>query len=944
MRYITFCMLLTSFALSAQKKTTTAPVAKKPLTHSVYDGWKEIPFKALTPDGNVAAVAINPQDGDGKAVFYNLITNAQDSVKRAAEIALTFDSKHSVFKIKPQQRLVKDLRRQKKKKEDLPKDSLGIYSIATRKIEKVGEVKSFKIPEKAGGWVAYQLEAKKDVKPKADDKTKSESKPEEKKPEQKAKKKKTNTDDNGYTLVLRSLADGKERQFGYVKDYTFAKFGQGLLFATTGNDSTMKAGVYWHDLTNGNLTTLYQGKAKFKYRGLSISEDGKQAAFLIDTDTTKALVRHFQLHVWKAGEPTAKLIDAENSLALPTNWLVSENYTPVFSKDGNKLFFGSCPAPAVADTTLLPEEMAVVEVWGSNDDYIYPQQNKQLDSEKKRSYLALLDLNTRAIKQIGDKQIPTITLGNEGNANVLLGESDVKYRKMITWDTQVFSDVYVFDVATNMRKEVRSQLKGNANLSPLANYVYWYSQPDTAWFAYNISNEKTNMLSKGIGVGDEEDDHPDFPSAYGLAGWTKGDQQVLIYDRYDIWSLNPNGNEAPTNLTKVGRTEKIRFRYLRLDNEERFIDPDRELLLSAFNETTKAAGYYKFNLKTKQLTRLLMTDHRYSFTAKAKNANKFLFTRESFREYPDVWATDLTFATPKKITTANPQMKNYFWGSVEKVAWTSLDNQPLEGLLYKPEGFDPNKKYPMMVYFYEKYADDLHQHYAPAPIRSFINFSLYASNGYLVFVPDIVYKIGYPGESAHNCILPGVTALISKGFVDEKHIGVQGHSWGGYQTAYLVTRTNLFAAAEAGAPVVNMISAYGGVRWESGLSRMFQYEKSQSRLGGTLWQKPMLYLENSPIFFADKIQTPLLMMHNDADGAVPWYQGIEYYMALRRLHKPVWMLNYNGQGHGLTQRQDRTDFAIRMMQFFDHYLKAAPMPPWMKQGISAVEKGTTKGY
>ncbi|MFM7856421.1 MAG: S9 family peptidase, partial [Flammeovirgaceae bacterium] len=451
-----------------------------------------------------------------------------------------------------------------------------------------------------------------EMKLKADDKSKTESKPGEKNPEQKPKKKKANTDENGYTLVLRSLADGAEKQFGYVKDYAFAKFGQGLLFTTTGNDSTTKAGVYWHDLTNGKLTALHLGKPKFKYKGLSISEDGKQAAFLVDTDTTKALVRHFQLHVWREGDSSAKWMDAENSLALPAHWLVSEHYTPLFSKDGNKLFFGSCPTPAVADTTLLPEEMAVVEVWGGNDDYIYPQQNKQLDTEKKRSYLALLDLSTRTIKQIGDKQVPTITLGNEGNANILLGESDVKYRKMITWNTQVFSDVYVFDLATNVRKEVRTQLKGNANLSPLANYVYWYSQPDTAWFAYNIKTEKTNQLAKGIKVADEEDDHPDYPAAYGLAGWTKDDQHMLVYDRYDIWSINPNTNEVPTNLTKVGRKEKIRFRYVRLDNEERFIDPDKEMLLSAFNEATKASGYYKYSLKTNQLTKLLMTDHRYS--------------------------------------------------------------------------------------------------------------------------------------------------------------------------------------------------------------------------------------------------------------------------------------------------------------------------------------------
>jgi hypothetical protein len=437
MRYLFVVLLLISFSAYAQKKNTSVPVVKKPLSHSVYDNWKEIPFKSLTPDGTVAVMAINPQDGDGKAIFYHLKTNVQDSVKRAAEIGLTFDSKQVVFKIKPQQKVVRELRRQKKKKEDLPKDSLGIYSITTRKTEKVAEVKSFKIPEKAGGWVAYQLEAKKEVKPKADDKSKTEVKPEEKKEEKKStKKKKGNSDDNGYTLVLRSLADGKEKTFGYVKDYSFAKLGQGLLFSSTGNDSTMKAGVYWYDLTNGNLATLHQGKSKFKYKGLSISEDGKQAAFLVDTDTTKALVRHFQLHAWKQGEP------------------------------------------AVSDTTLLPEEMAVVEVWGGNDDYIYPQQNKQLDTEKKRSYLVAYDLASSTVRQIGNKDVPTITIGNEGNSKILLGESDVKHRKMITWDTRNFSDVYVFDLATNTRKLVQEKVKGNANLSPLAEYVYWYSLPD----------------------------------------------------------------------------------------------------------------------------------------------------------------------------------------------------------------------------------------------------------------------------------------------------------------------------------------------------------------------------------------------------------------------------------------------------------------------------------
>ncbi|MBX2965073.1 MAG: S9 family peptidase [Cyclobacteriaceae bacterium] len=929
---LTLLLALTATAWG-QKSKSVQPVQKKPLTHDVYDNWKEITYRALTNNGAFAAYTINPQDGDGKIVFRNLKTLTQDSVHRAANISLTWDSEHAVFKITPQKALVKDLRKQKKKKEELPTDSLGIYSFANRKTEKIPEVKSYKIPEKTGGWLAYQLEAAKPPKP---DTSKKAAKP---------KKVKKSTDDNGYTLVLRNLNNNEEVQFGYVKDYTFAKFGQGLLFHTTGNDSTLKPGVYWYDLQNGNTNTLFEGRSKYKVKGLSISEDGTQAAFLVDADTTKALIRYHQLYYWKKGEQQAHVLADEKSTGIPADWIVNENYTPSFSKDGSKLFFGTSPKPVVQDTTLLAEEIVNVEVWTWNDDYIYPQQNSRLNADKRKSYLSVLHLNNNRIVQLANENIPTLETGDEGNASIALAANETPYLKMRTWDIDVYKDLQLVNLQDGSVQTIQQKIKGNARLSPNASYVVWFSNPDTAWYSYSVANKTVVKLNESLKVkfADEEDDHPYYPSGYGVAGFTANDAQFLVYDRYDIWAFDPENRKTPANLTKIGREQKIRFRYVRLDREERFIDAEKEMLLSAFNETTRQSGFYKLSLNDGKLTKLIMGNYRYGNAVKALQANTMLFTRENFNEFPDVWTTDFNFSSPKKLSDANPQMSKYLWGSVEPVTWTSSDNIPLEGMLYKPEGFDPKKKYPMMVYFYEKNSQNIHQHHAPAPIRSIINFSLYTSNGYLVFVPDVVYKIGFPGESAMSSIMPGVTSLIAKGFVDEKRIGIQGHSWGGYQIAYMVTRTNLFRAAEAGAPVVNMISAYGGIRWESGMSRMFQYEQTQSRIGGTLWEKPMHYIENSPIFFADKVQTPLLMMHNDADGAVPWYQGIEYYMALRRLDKPVWMLNYNGQGHGLTQRHHRTDFAKRMMQFFDHYLKDAPMPDWMNKGVPAIEKGIRQG-
>ena len=250
----------------------------------------------------------------------------------------------------------------------------------------------------------------------------------------------------------------------------------------------------------------------------------------------------------------------------------------------------------------------------------------------------------------------------------------------------------------------------------------------------------------------------------------------------------------------------------------------------------------------------------------------------------------------------------------------------------------------MISYFYERSSDGLHSYRAPAPSASTINLTYFASNGYLVFVPDIKYELGLPGPSAYDCIVPGVLSIVDRGFVDKDNMAIQGQSWGGYQVAYLVTQTNMFKAAGSGAPVVNMTSAYGGIRWGTGMSRMFQYEQTQSRIGGTLWEKPWYYVENSPLFYADRIKTPLLIMANDEDGAVPWYQGIEFYMALRRNNVPSWLLVYNGEDHNLVQRKNRKDLSVRLSQFFDHYLKGEPMPHWMKYGIPATEKGKTMRY
>ncbi len=463
----------------------------------------------------------------------------------------------------------------------------------------------------------------------------------------------------------------------------------------------------------------------------------------------------------------------------------------------------------------------------------------------------------------------------------------------------------------------------------------------------SMADGKKNQLTTPASflAWDEENDVPDYPNAHGTAGWTERDESLLIYDRYDIWKFDPDAMKEPVNLTMNGRKNRISYRLVKLDKEERVIDLNKPQLLKGFNEVTKGNGYYKARLSTAASPKELMAgNYMLRSISKAKNTDHVIYTMESFEQYPDLHYATLDFKKSIRLTHGIDQQKDYLWGTAELVSWISLDGRKLEGVVYKPADFDPAKKYPMIVSFYERNSETLFNYRMPEPHRSTIDYHLYNSNGYIVFNPDIRYVDGYPGESCYNCLMPGVAMLIGKGYIDEKAIGAQGHSWGGYQVAYLATRTDLFAAIESGAPVVNMFSAYGGIRWGSGLARSFQYEHTQSRLGGTPWSTPLRYLENSALFTMDKVQTPVLIMHNDADGHVPWYQGIEYFVAMKRLGKPCWMLNYTGEPHWPTKIANKIDFQKRMFQFFNHYLKKEAMPGWMSDGVPAVEQPYELGY
>ncbi len=636
-------------------------------------------------------------------------------------------------------------------------------------------------------------------------------------------------------------------------------------------------------------------------------------------------------------------------LGLKKDWQVSENRQPKFSKDGNSLFIGLMPKLAEKDTTLIADDHAKVDVWSYKDDFIQPQQLKNLEREKKRSYLSVIDLsNPVKVTQLADLDMNQVEILNEGNSNFALGTSDNAYRLSLNWDVTGRKDYYIINTKTGERELFAKALAGKVEMSPNGKFAVFYNAENGLWSSYNIETKETKVLNKKLKVKfyDEENDSPTLAQEYGVAYFTDNDETVLIKDRYDIWEFDLVGKRRPENMTNgFGRKHNITFDINQLNDDIKTINRDNLVYLGAFNNQNKQSGVYQTIIsKAKNPEEVVMSNTwGTQKMKKALNANEFIYTKESFRNSPDVYVST-NFKDEKKISAINPQQKDYLWGNGELVTWKTYSGKDATGVVYKPENFDPNKKYPMIVYFYEKLSDNLNRYQAPAPTPSRINHTYFVSNDYIVFTPDISYTIGHPGKSAEDYINSGVEALKKNTWVNGSKIAIQGQSWGGYQVAHLITATNMYAAAWTGAPVVNMTSAYGGIRWGTGMSRQFQYEQTQSRIGKTLWEAPELYIENSPLFNMPKVTTPVVIMHNDEDGAVPWYQGIEMFMALRRLQKPVWMLNYNGDDHNLIKRANKNDIQQRQVQFFDHYLKDKPAPKWMTEGVSAINKGIDWGF
>lgn len=793
------------------------------------------------------------------------------------------------------------------------------------------------------------------------------------------------TIEEGTDLVVVNLLTGDQKKFPLTSEYYLNRNGNTLVVETTkkNSDSLSKAHVIWVNTATGRADTILTGFHDAK--NYALDEAGGQLAFVAERDSaTKASSKFYRLWYYTPGMDSAAiradrtnisstLAAAGDRLSYPhipgyvsstfgqhapafiDQLTVSPDYLNFFSKDGSRLFFGLASVRPPKDTTLVDFETARMDVWNYNDDYLSPEQLVELPNDLKSSYLAVLPKGAKQFIPLADENCETIRLGEKGEGAYALGMSNKGYRIQQQWEQSGIEKLWLVDLNDGSRRLVRDKVREGGTLSPGGKFIAWYDMKDKNYYTYEIATGAIHNITAGIRVPlyDEIDDHPDDPPPHGSMGWLENDKYFYVYDKYDIWQCDPAGKTTPVILTNaVGRRHGLTFRFFRLDREDPVIHPDQWALLAVFNNHDKTNGITLYKMGSPFPADSAIT-HPSSYRAflKAKNSWTLAWLQGSFDKPDDIWVSDAADGHPgaalaasgTQLSHINPQQADYNWHTVELKHWKMLDGRMSEGLLYKPENFDSTKKYPILFYFYERDADNLYDYEPPSPDRSIINISYFVSNGYLVFDPNIFYKTGAPGEDAYNSVMSAARYMSRFKWVDSTKMGLEGHSWGGYQVAYLVTRTHLFAAAEAGAPVANMTSAYGGIRWGAGISRQFQYEKSQSRIGATLWEHPELYIKSSPLFRADKVTTPLLMMHNDADGAVPWYQGIEYFSALRRLGKKTWLIEYNGENHGLMERRNQKDWSLRMSQFFDYYLKGVPPARWITDGVPATLKGVDWG-
>ncbi len=943
---IIFALLIFTVPSAARQEEIVEPKQPVPL-EEINDilAWKSIRSPVLSNDGKWFAYRVAPTEGDGEVIIKELTGEKEHTFPVGAgprsafgEIAFSEDSVWAAFTIYPTREEAKTLSKQKKKAYN---KSALINLVSGEKIE-FEKVQRFDFSgENPSSIVFHKYQ-----------------------PEGQARE----TEKwSGSNLILYDLQSKNELNIGNVAQYAFDKKGQWLVWIVDAHEQSGN-GVLLRNMATGVILPLDTEKAEYKRLtwtekgdGLTVLKGKKDDKY---EDPLYSVIGFSQFS--SSGKPVKVIYDPLKDDSFPEKMTVSPNATPIWTDDFSALLFGIhetklkedktdkkepaekkeespeekeetgkvTPQPKIKpEPPIDPEDMPDLVIWHWKDKRIQAMQQVQEARDKNFSYLSIYRIKEKKFIRLADDEIRSISPAPRHLW--ALGYDNREYELIGNLEGRRYQDVYIIDMKTGERKLALKKYRWFSLPSPDGSHFLYYT--DDHYYTYEMATGKTYNISKDMPTSfvNTEDDHNVLDPPISPIGWTKDGISVLLYDNWDIWNVPVHGGES-TNLTVNGKTDGIRYRSrYRLDPDEKGIDLSQPVYLGPSGEWTKKSGIGRIEKGKPGVKMLLWDDASFSLT-KAKKSDVYLYTKQTYKDYPDYYLTDKDMKKATKLTKANPQQENFLWSSGSMlIDFESAKGDKLQAALFLPANYEKGKRYPTIVYIYEKLSQGLNRYYSPT--ASGFNKSVYTSRGYAVLMPDIVYKINDPGMSSVWCVLPAIDAAVDSGVVDKDRIGIHGHSWGGYQSSFLVTQTDVFKACVTGAPLTNMISMYSSIYWNSGSANQPIFESSQGRFYGGYWDNLEAYARNSPVYYAQNVKTPLIILHNDNDGAVDWNQGIEYYNTLRRLDKPVVMLQYKGENHGLRKPANQKDYTLRMREFFDHHLLGKPAPEWLTMGVSHLD-------
>ena len=906
----------------------------KPMTLTDVLAWKHIASPNASSDGQWFAYKLAPNDGDATVVLKNVRDGKEqrfpvgetprvDADPLAPppppphDLAFSEDGHWLAFNIYPTQTEARALKKAHKPLQN----KVGLIELATAKKTEFEGIRKFDFSGVQSTALALQRypatpAGAAPAAPPAGD-----AKPPEK--------------PSGSDLLVLTLETSTELNLGNVSEFAFNKPGTQLAWIVDAQDQ-MGNGISVLDLASGKVTTLDSAKAS--YKGLSWTEKGDALATVRGIEDKAWEDKLYSVVAFRdfnsATGPKKLIFDPTKVSTFPKAMTVSSTRPPVWMADLSEVTFGIHEIKPKAPTPdKNAEDKPDMVIWHYKDPRLVSMQVVQQNADRNFSFACVWNPETGTFIRLADPALKRISLTPDSKFGI--GTDVREYELMSNMDGRRYSDIYKVDLVTGERKLALKKIRFDSGASPDSTHLLYYD--DGNYFTWDLATGQSHNLTKGLPTSfvDTEDDHNVIKPPTRSLGWSKDSAYVFLSDEWDVWKIPANGGPA-INLTN-GRKDKTRYTTIfRLDPDDKGFDLAKPLYLRSYGEWSKKGGLAVLDPGATTVRSLHFDDASYASLIKARNAPVFFYSRETTQEAPDFYTSDATLVGTK-ITDMDPQQKDFAWNKgVKLIEYTGARGNKLQGDVYLPANYEPGKKYPTMLYLYEKLTQGTNAY----PFPGFNGFSIgyYTSNGYAVIIPDIEYKVNDPGISSTFCVLAAVKAAVATGIVDPAHIGMQGHSWGGYQTAFAVTQTNVFKAAIAGAPLTDMVSMYSSIYWNSGSTNQPIFESSQGRFTGSyLGENTEAYIRNSPVYRADKVNTPLVILSNDKDGAVDHTQAIEYFNTLRRLQKPVIMLEYKGENHGLAKPENKKDYTARMKEFFDFYLMDKPEPRWMKDGIPLLE-------